>query len=55
MVCLNSVFKMLTDKNFVQGKKYWGKGREGLFQVKQHPVDFIGSADDVIFSTEPGV
>ncbi len=32
-----------------------GKGREGQFQVKQHPMGFIGSADDIIFSTEPGV
>ncbi len=32
-----------------------GKGREGLFQVKQHPTGFIGSADDIFFSTEPGV
>ncbi len=56
MSWLNSIFKMWTDKNFVLGdKNTGGKGREGSFQVKQHPVEFIGSADDVIFSTEPGV
>ncbi len=37
------------------GENTVGKGREGSFKVKQHPVDFFGSADDVIFSTEPGV
>ncbi len=29
--------------------------REGSDQVKQHPTGFIGSADYIIFSTEPGV
>ncbi len=47
---------MWPDKNFVQGEKNTeGKGREGSFQVKQNPTDFIGSADDIIFSPEPGV
>ncbi len=32
-----------------------GKGREGSFQVKQHPTGFVGSTDDIIFSTGPGV
>ncbi len=36
-------------------KNYRGKDREGSFQIKQHPTGFIGSADDIIFSTEPGV
>ncbi len=31
-----------------------GKDREGSFQVKQRPTGFIGSADDIIFSNEPG-
>ncbi len=30
-----------------------GKGRDASFQVKHHPTGFIGSADDIIFSTEP--
>ncbi len=34
-------------------KRTGGKGREGSFQVKQHPTDFIGSADDNTFRTEP--
>ncbi len=53
---LNSTFKMWPDKRFIQVEKnIRGKGREGSFQVKQHPMGFIGSADDIIFSTEPGV
>ncbi len=56
MGCLNSIVKMWPDKNFIQGAKNTGnKGREGSFQVKQHPTGFIGSADNIIFSTEPGV
>ncbi len=38
-----------------KGKNIGSKGREGSFQVKQHPTGTIGSADDIIFSTEPGV
>ncbi len=46
---------MWPDIRFVQGEKNIGsKGREGSFQVKQHPTGTIGSADDIIFSTEPG-
>ncbi len=45
-----------SDKNFVQGEKNTGGNcRKGSFQVKQHPTGFIGSTDDIIFSTEPGV
>ncbi len=53
---LNSIFKMWLNKKFVQAEKNTrGKGREGSFQVKQHPTGFIGSADDIIFVNEPGV
>ncbi len=46
---------MWADEPFVQGEKHiGGKGREGSFQVKQHPTVFIGSADDMTFNTEPG-
>ncbi len=56
MSCLNGIFKMLPDKDCVQGeKKTGGKGCEGSFQVNQHPTGFIGNADVIIFSTEPGV
>ncbi len=56
MCCLNSIFKVWSDKGFVQGEKITvRKGRKGSFQVKQHPTGFIGSADDIISSTEPGV
>ncbi len=56
MGCLNSIFQVLSDKGFVQGEKNTGgKGREGSFQVKQHPTGFIGSADGIILSTKPGV
>ncbi len=52
---MDRIFKVWPDKRFVQGEKNIGdKGREGSFQVKQHPRGFIGSADDVIFSIEPG-
>ncbi len=34
------------------GEKCWGKGRERSFQIIQHPVGFIGSADDIIACTE---
>ncbi len=53
---LNSIFNTWPDKNFVQGEKNTGyKGRQGLFQVNQHPTGFIGSAVDIISSAEPGV
>ncbi len=56
MECLNSIFKMWPDKNFVQGEtNTGGKGREESFYIKQHPSGFIGSADDIMFNTEPGV
>ncbi len=56
MGSLNRILKMWPDERFVQGEKYiGGKGHEGSFQVIQHPTGFIGSADDIIFSTEPGV
>ncbi len=56
MGCLKSIFQIWQDINFVQGEKNTGsKGHEGSFQVKQHPTGFIGSADDIIFTTEPGV
>ncbi len=32
------------------GEKYWGKGRKGSFQVKQHPTGIIGSADGTALS-----
>ncbi len=32
-----------------------GKGLKGSFQMKQHPVGFMGSADDVAFNTGPGI
>ncbi len=47
---------MWPDKGFLQGEKNTGgKGREESFKVKQHPTGVIGSADDIIFSAEPGV
>ncbi len=53
---LNRRFKMRPDERFVQGEKnIRGNGREGSFQVKQHPTVFIASADDIVFSTEPGI
>ncbi len=56
MGCLNSIFKTWPDERFVQGEKNnGGKGHEPSFQVKQNPAGFIGSADDIIFSTEPGI
>ncbi len=56
MGCLNSIFKIFPDKNFVQEEKNTGsKGHRGSFHVNQHPTGFIGSADDIIFSIEPGV
>ncbi len=56
MGCLNNILQVRLDKGFVQGEKNTGgKGRKGSFQVKQHPTGFIGSTDDIIFSTEPGV
>ncbi len=56
MGCLNSIFKMCRINVLYRGRKnIGGKGCEGSFQVKQHPTGFIGSADDIIFSTEPGV
>ncbi len=56
MGCLDSIFQVWSDKSFVQGEKNTGgKGRKGSFQVQKHPTGFIGSTDDIIFSTEPGV
>ncbi len=56
MCCLNRIFKMWPDERFVQGEKnIVSKGREGSFQVKQHPLGFIGSAGNIIFITEPGI
>ncbi len=56
MGCLNRIFKVWKDKCFVQGEKNIGdKGHEGSFEIKQHLTGIIGSADDIIFSTEPGV
>ncbi len=58
MGCLNSIFQVWPDKGFVQGGRggdTGGKGRKGSFQVKQHPTGFLGSTDDIILSTEPGV
>ncbi len=53
MGCLTSIFKMWPNKNFVQGEKNTGgKSSEGSFQVKQHLAGFIGTADDIIVSTE---
>ncbi len=53
---------MWPDKNVVQEmyknvveKNIGCKGREGSLQVKHHHTGVIGSADDIIFSTEPGV
>ncbi len=56
MGCLNRIFKMRLDTNFVQEETNAGyMGRHGSFQIKQHSTGFIGSADDIIFSTEPGI
>ncbi len=56
MGCLNSMFKVWPVQRFVQEEKnIGGKGSEGSFQAKQHPTGFIGSADDIFFSTDPGV
>ncbi len=47
---------MWLGKHVIQGEKNaGGKGREGSFQAEQHPSGFIGNADDIISSTEPGV
>ncbi len=46
----------LLEEGFVQGEiNTGGKGCEGSFQVKKQITCVIGSADDIIFSTEPGV
>ncbi len=56
MGCWNKIFKMWADERFVNGEKnIGGKGREGTFQVKQHPTGFISGAVDIICSTQPGV
>ncbi len=56
MGCLNSIFKMWPDKPVVRVEKNMGGNcRDGSFQIKQPPMGFIGSAGDIIFSTEPGV
>ncbi len=53
---LYSIFQVWSDKGFVQGEKNTGgKGRKGSLQIKLHPTGFIGSADDIISSTAPGV
>ncbi len=50
------IFKMRANKSFVQGEENGrGQGREGSRWVNQHPMGFIGSTDDIIFSTEPSV
>ncbi len=36
----------MAGKNVQGEKNAGGKGREGLFQIKQHPTGFIGSVDD---------
>ncbi len=55
MGCLNRIFEVWADERFVQGEKNTGgKGRKGSFQLNQHLTGFIGSTDDIIFSTEPG-
>ncbi len=47
---------MRVNKRFVQGlEDTRGQGREGSLKVEQHPSGFIGSSDDIIFSTGPGV
>ncbi len=52
----NSIFKLWPDKTFVQEERIAGsKCREGPFKIKQHFAGLIGSADDIIFSTELGV
>ncbi len=54
--CLNTIFKMCPDKNFVQGEKNtYGRDREGSLEIKRYPKDFIGRACNIIFSIEPGV
>ncbi len=53
MLCIS---KVRANKRFVKRKENArDKDREGLFQIKQAPTSFIGSADDIIFSTEHGV
>ncbi len=42
-------------KPYKGGKMFEVKGREGSFQINQHPTGFDASADDIIFSTDPGV
>ncbi len=55
MGCLNSIFEVWLSKRFAQGENNIGdKGREGSFQVKQRAL-LVFIADDIIFSTEPGV
>ncbi len=44
---------MWPGKDFAQLENTGGKDREGSFQTTQHPTGFIGSADDIIFSTKP--
>ncbi len=51
--CLNRIFKMWVDERFVQGEKnIGGKGREGSFQIKQHPTT-LSSALSMVFKTIP--
>ncbi len=56
MGCLNRMFKVWPDERFVQRENnIEAKGRKGSIQVKRHCTGFIGSTDNIIFSTEPGV
>ncbi len=55
-VCLNTIFKIWPDKNFVQGEKNAGsKGHKGSLKINRYPAYFIGSADGIIASTAHGV
>ncbi len=57
MGCLNSILKMWPDKNFVQGGGEILGVRAASDRFRQNSIftGFIGSADDIIFTTEPGV
>ncbi len=57
---LNRIFKVWPDECFAQGEKnIGGTGREGSFQVKQHPTGFLtalttlSSALSLVFKTIP--
>ncbi len=49
--CLYRIFKIFGTR----GKNDANKVHEGSSQKKQHPKGFIGSADDIIYNTKPGV